>query len=218
MLNNAKKLVADTLTRQKIEEAVRKFAKNYCSQGAVYDIGGVSGYSYKRYFSDYKTINFDKREKPDLLARAEKLPFKKNTVKNILCLAMLEHVRDPEIVIKEMHRVMMHKAHALIWVPFYWREHNYPIDNYRFTGQGINALLERCGFNILESRSEPYSGFFFILSHNIRFLIKDPRKIKSYDPLLYIHSILYYLSKFDSVFKLEYPYVYTGVEVVVEKT
>lgn len=217
MISGMKRLVADTLTRKVMDNAVKNFASNYCKEGPTYDIGGVPRYSYNKYFADYKTVNLDKKEKPDILANAAKLPFKNNTVNNILCLAMLEHVRKPEIVIKEMYRVMKKKACALVWVPFYWREHNYPIDNYRYTHQGINALLERHGFKIIDSKSKPYNGFFFILSHNVRFLIKDPRKVSSYDPLLYIHSMLCYLSKLDKVFNLEYPYVYTGVEIVIEK-
>jgi len=217
MLSSMRKLAADTLTREKMEHAVENFSKNHYTGGIVYDIGGVPRYSYNKHFADYKTVNFDKKEKPDVLARAEKLPFKDNTVDNILCLAMLEHVRDPEAVIKEMHRVMKRKARALVWVPFYWREHNYPIDNCRYTHQGINALLERHGFKVIESKSKPYGGFFFVASHNVRFLMKDPRKVNSYNPLLYVHALLCYLSKLDKVFNMKYPYVYTGVETVIEK-
>lgn len=82
---------------------------------------------------------------------------------------------------------------------------------------GINALLERHGFKIIESSYKPYNGLFFILSHNMRFLIKTPHDMKLYNPLLYTHAMLCWLSKLDPIFKLEHPNLYTGVEVVVEK-
>ncbi|MGA2800251.1 MAG: class I SAM-dependent methyltransferase [Candidatus Micrarchaeaceae archaeon] len=214
MPNKIRTLASDTLTRERITEAVEGFARRHCKSGTVYDIGGVRGHPYGKFFSDYRTINIDRKERPDVLANAERLPFKDNAIENMMCIAMLEHVKDPEAIVREMHRVMKKRGRALVWVPFYWREHNYPIDICRFTRQGINALLERHGFRIIESESAPYSGFFFVLSHNVRFLMKDPHKARYYDPLLYLHAILCYMSRLDSVFKLEYPHVYTGVEVV----
>ena len=76
--------------------------------------------------------------------------------------------------------------------------------------QGINTLLERHGFKIIESNSERHGGFFFVASHHMRFLMRDPRKVNGYDSLLYVHAMLCYISKLDKIFKLEYPYIYRG--------
>ncbi len=217
MMRNLKRMAEDTLTREMIEEDVKEFSHKYCNGGTVYDIGGVQRYSYRKYFSEYKTINFDKAERPDILASAERMPFKDGSVDNFLCLAMLEHTREPEATIREMYRTMKKGGRALIWVPFYWREHNYPIDNCRYTSQGIISLLEKHGFRIIESSTDRYSGLFFILSHNVRFMMKDPHRIRTYDPLLCIHAALYKLGGLDSALNLRHPNLYTGVSVVAEK-
>lgn len=218
MFKNMKKLVSDALTREKIESSVKAFSEQYCDPSStVYDIGGVPRYSYKSHFRKYMTVNFDINEKPSVVADAEKLPFRDNSITNIISIALLEHTNKPIAIVTEMNRVMKPGSHALIWVPFYWREHKYPIDNYRYTENGITTLLRRGGFEISHSSIKPYNGFFFVMAHNVRFLIEDPHNIKAYNPLLYIHSLLGHAAKLDKIFKLEYPHSYTGVEVVAEK-
>lgn len=217
MLKGLRRLASDTLTRRRIDSAVARFSQGCRNGSTVYDLGGVERYGYRRHFSGYRTVNIDPRENPDVLADAAALPFGDCSVDGILCLALLEHVDDPDPVLEEMHRVMKPGARALVWVPFYWREHNYPIDSRRYTEQGVCALLKRRGFSIVESSSRPYSGLFFVLSHNARFLMRDPHSVRAYDPLLYAHAALCGLSRLDSVFKLEHPYVYTGVEAVIER-
>ena len=88
---------------------------------------------------------------------------------------------------------------------------------YIFTRQGIERMLGRHGFKIAESESDCYGGFFFVLSHALRFAIRDPHNCRSYNPLLYIHALLCLMSKVDDKFKLRYPNVYTGTEVIVTK-
>ena len=156
-------------------------------------------------------------ENPDILANGSAMPFGDCTVENFLCLALLEHAKEPGSILTEMHRTMKHGAKALIWVPFYRREHNYPIDNYRYTCGGINELCRQAGFNVLSCSSDAYGGLFFVLSHSIRFMICDPHKVSRYNPLLYLHAVFCKLSALDSIFKLKYPNLYTGVDVVVEK-
>lgn len=218
MLKGIRKLASDTLTRSKIEEGVRRFAGQYShDNGTVYDLGGARRYSYSKYFTHYKTVNLDKKEKPDVLADAANLPLVAGSVSNMLCIALLEHVNNPDAVLNEMHRALKPNGRAFIWVPFYWREHNYPIDNYRFSHSGIVTLLKKHNFAIIESSHDHYNGRFFIMSHDTRFLMKDPHISPIYDPLLYAHALLCGLARLDDVFKLKHPSLYTGVEVIVEK-
>jgi len=212
-----KKLVSDTLTREKIDQSVKRFAERYCRNRAVYDIGGVARYDYSKYFSKYYTINFDKNEKPDIVADAEELPLPSGTIRAALCVALLEHVNDPGKVLDQIHRVLANKGYLYLWVPFYWREHNYPIDNLRFTHQGIKSLLKKHNFAVISSDSNSYGGLFFVLSHGLRFMMKDPHRCSSYNPLLYIHALLSIMSRADNLFKLKYPNVYTGTAVIARK-
>lgn len=55
---------------------------------------------------------------------------------------------------------MKPQSKGFIWVPFYWREHNYPIDNCRYTTQGLSRLFERNNFKILDVDMKSYNGLF----------------------------------------------------------
>ena len=144
-------------------------------------------------------------------------PFKSGSIGNIICIALLEHVQNPDLAVKEIGRVMKPHSKGLIWVPFYWREHNYPIDNCRYTAQGLSRLFERYNFKVLNVDIKSYNGLFFVASHSVRFLSNNPHKSSKFNPLLYIHALLCSLSRLDDIFNLRYNNVYTGFNLIVEK-
>ncbi len=98
-MNGLKKLFSDTLTRYKIESAVKNFLIKYCDKNGVYDFGAVRRYSYARYFKKYKLVNIDKTENPDFLANIQALSFKNSSIGNIMCIALLEHVQNPDLAV-----------------------------------------------------------------------------------------------------------------------
>ncbi len=217
-LEGVKRLASDTLTREAIGRGVAGFAKRYgAGSGTVYDIGGSYRHPYKKHFRRYLTVNNDPAERPDIVGDAERLPLRSGSVGCVICVALLEHVERPEAVMSEMARVLRPGGHAYVWVPFYWREHNYPVDNRRYTARGIARELERHGLAVRSVASKPYSGLFFVMAHSVRFMMDDPHGCRGYDPLLYLHALFCGLTWFDRRFGLEYPHLYTGVEVVVEK-
>lgn len=217
MIKGMRKLASDTLTRQRILNGVRDFAETYSKSETTYDIGGSYRYPYAECFGSYKTVNYDKKEKPDIVANAERLPFRTNSIKSLISVALLEHVDNPDRIVKEMFRVLAPKGHAFIWVPFYWREHKYPIDNLRFTKHGISSIFMRHGFKVTKADSAPYNGLFFVISHSFRFMMKDPHRCSSLNPMLYVHALLCRLEALDRWFGLRYPNLYIGVDLVVEK-
>ena len=217
MLDKMKRSLRDTLTRDQIESGVRRFAESYCAAGdKVYDIGG-GRYNYSKYFKNYLTVNLDPSENPDIHGDAEKLPLRSNSLDAVLCIALLEHVNNPEKVLSEIYRTLKPGKSAYVWVPFYWREHRYPTDHQRYTTDGLSHILQKTGFTIKEITREPYSGFFFLAAHDIRFLVHDPHKSSALNPLLYLHALACVLSRVDKPLNLSHPTLYTGVEAVVQK-
>jgi SAM-dependent methyltransferase len=88
-------------------------------------------------------VNLDLFPAPgvDVLADAECLPFSAGTFARVECDAVLEHVRCPEQVLREITRVLTPGGYAHLVTPFCHPFHEYPKDYRRFTLDGLKLLL-----------------------------------------------------------------------------
>jgi SAM-dependent methyltransferase len=82
----------------------------------------------------------------DVVAHACHLPFRSSTFDSVLCSQVLEHVEQPETLIKEAYRVLKPGGRILLTAPMCWRHHEEPYDFFRFTRHGLRYLLESAGF------------------------------------------------------------------------
>lgn len=87
-------------------------------------------------------INLDLFAVPgvDVAADAEKLPFPDAIFQRVECDAVLEHVRDPAQVMREIVRVLAPGGYAHLVTPFCHPFHEYPKDYRRFTLDGLKEL------------------------------------------------------------------------------
>jgi SAM-dependent methyltransferase len=76
----------------------------------------------------------------DVVASAEKLPFRSNLFQRVECDAVLEHVEDPGGVMREIERVLAPGGFAHVVAPFCHPFHEYPRDFRRFTPDGLRQL------------------------------------------------------------------------------
>lgn len=79
----------------------------------------------------------------DVAADAGHLPFRSGLFQCIECDAVLEHVRDPQQVMRELSRVLAPGGHLHLVTPFCHPFHEYPRDYRRFTLDGLKQLA--CG-------------------------------------------------------------------------
>ena len=80
----------------------------------------------------------------------EKWPVEDKTVDCILLTQVMEHLGDPEEVIKEMKRVLKIGGIILVTAPFLHPAHGLPYDYTRYTQQGITNIFSN-GFKIIEN-------------------------------------------------------------------
>ena len=76
----------------------------------------------------------------DVAADAECLPFADSTFERVECDAVLEHVRRPEQLMREIRRVLAPGGYAHLVTPFCHPFHEYPKDFRRFTLDGLKEL------------------------------------------------------------------------------
>ena len=78
----------------------------------------------------------------DVVADAHDLPFASGLFQRVECDAVLEHVRCPSRVIREIERVLAPGGFAHVVTPFCHPFHEYPRDFYRFTLDGLKEIAE----------------------------------------------------------------------------
>jgi SAM-dependent methyltransferase len=135
-------------------EGAHEYMKN-----KVLDLGGGRKRGLFKRPDDAKWIVLDiSRElSPSIMADAQKLPVKSGTIDCVKCTELLEHVEYPEIVIKEIIRVLKGGGTLILSMPFNFGIHGDPYDFQRFTDYKLNRMLE----NDFEIRTIKKQGLYF---------------------------------------------------------
>lgn len=133
---------------------------------------------------NYLVLDKEDTYHPDIVGDVHKLPFEDNSVDGLLCLSVLEHVEDPFLAMREMHRVLKPGAGLFIYVPFlfYYHAHEgYYSDYWRFTGDGLRVLAKP--FTSCEVR--PTRGAIETLVHLVPKMNKLAHKFAFLDTLFH---------------------------------
>lgn len=108
-------------------------------------------------------LDLDLALNPNFVADAHCLPFRDDSVDEIYCSHLLEHLRNPILAVKEVMRVLKPKGHGVFIVPnihFPWtiyvmyrygtRRSPYEVHRWRTDQGALNAVLKRVGFIVSE--------------------------------------------------------------------
>jgi ubiquinone/menaquinone biosynthesis C-methylase UbiE len=131
------------------DEKIKEIAKG----SIVLDVGGCSRFQkslgkYEKYFSNcnYKTIDFDSKCNPDILADIHNIPLPDNYADSVICKSVLEHVKEPIKVTEEIYRVLKNGGKCFVYVPFIHVYHGN--DYWRFSEDTIKYIFRK--FNHIE--------------------------------------------------------------------
>jgi SAM-dependent methyltransferase len=96
---------------------------------------------------DPRLVNLDLSPTPavDVLADAAGLPFPGGIFHLVITQEMVEHVRDPFLVVREVARMLRKGGVLYIQAPFIIGYHPGPEDYWRFTRAGLVRLVEQAG-------------------------------------------------------------------------
>jgi SAM-dependent methyltransferase len=152
-------LIIHKITIANFRELFGRFFK-----GRLIDIG-CGTKPYKEVLKDYVTehIGVDHSDTShdtsniDIFSSAYSIPLEDNSFDSALCTCVLEHLEEPELALKECHRLLKPGGYAIYHTPFIWHLHEEPRDFYRYTIHGLKYLFDKAGFEIVEIR--PICGF-----------------------------------------------------------
>ena len=89
----------------------------------------------------------DQQQHVDVFADlAEPLPFTDRSFDTVLLSDVLEHIPNPEILLREIVRVLRPGGSIIIGVPFMYWLHEIPHDFNRYTRYQLERLLKNAGF------------------------------------------------------------------------
>lgn len=131
-------------------------------KGRIIDLGcGTAPYKVDmlRVADEYIGVDWENglhdQSNVDVFADLTKpLPFPEAYADTAVSFQVMEHLPEPELFLKECHRILKHGGAVFLTVPFMWHVHEAPYDYYRYTRYGLKYLLEKTGFmdvNIYEN-------------------------------------------------------------------
>ena len=87
---------------------------------------------------------------PDFYWNGKNIPFPDNSFETVLLTEVLEHCPEPEIVLREIFRILKKGGILFFTVPFIWNLHEVPYDEYRYTPFSLERHLNNSGFSKLD--------------------------------------------------------------------
>jgi SAM-dependent methyltransferase len=148
---------------------VAEFVATFPNEAVIVNVGaGTRHYGHN-------VLNIDVEPLPgvDLVGVAEKLPLGTASCDGAVLQAVLEHVRDADLTLRELHRVLKPGGSLLVEVPFMQGYHPSPGDYRRYTEQGLRAELADHEFEVDESGVAvgPASAMAWVTAEFLAFLV-----------------------------------------------
>lgn len=133
-------------------------------RGRTLDIGcGTKPYEKCFNASQYVGLEINSASKQSLFHTDVRydgyaIPFRDNVFDSVLAFQVLEHVFEPDIFFGEIRRVLKPDGILLLTVPFIWEEHEKPNDFARYSSFGLDYLLNKQRFHVLQTE-KTMAGF-----------------------------------------------------------
>ncbi|HMN24180.1 MAG TPA: class I SAM-dependent methyltransferase [Ignavibacteriaceae bacterium] len=144
------------IARKGLQQNLAELGKNIT--GKTLDVGcGTKPYQHLFKSDEYIGLEYDTgidndKKKADYYYDGKIFPFDDGEFDSVVTNQVLEHIFSPDEFLSEINRVLKTDGKLLLTVPFVWDEHEQPYDYARYSSFGLKSLLNKNGFEIIESR------------------------------------------------------------------
>lgn len=135
--------------------------------GRVLDIGGQKINKQGKFspllsrVESWEFLNIDAETDPDYHCSAESIPVGDGHFDIILLIEVLEHLERPEVVLKEISRVLKRDGKVIASMPFLTPLHGCPHDFQRWSPDKISMEFTKAGLRI--EKIEPMGGIASVI-------------------------------------------------------
>lgn len=170
-----------TFRREYLDQSL--FGQVSLMKGRVLDIGGKKEAKRGRFrpplqqVKSWEYLNLDASTKPDFLCSAESIPVDENSFDTVLLCEVLEHLENPENVLKEAFRVLKNEGSAIVTMPFLYPIHGDPNDFQRWTPSKLQQEFKQAGFSKFEI--QPMGGGVAVIYDLLVSMLKRSKKPRS---------------------------------------
>lgn len=194
----------DVLSDKTRVQWVKKQLQSLPEGGSILDVG-AGEQRYKRYCAHLKYVSQDFGQyKPgkvvaglhpkrwdtsavDIVSDIRSIPVKSNSFDNILCTEVLEHVSHPDLVIKELSRILKNRGRLILTAPFCAQTHFAPhFYHTGFSTYWYGKTFKR--YNLKIMKLSPNGNFF---DYMVQELLRLPLVIKRYSSFGWTSLSLY---------------------------
>jgi len=227
MINKIRKL-----SDWQISRMGKKFLEknSFYYKGVLVDLG-CGEKPYENFFLTYadKYIGIDwsntRHElKADIISNLnEKINLKDKYADTIVSLAVMEHLCEPQQFLDESYRILKPGGHFILQVPFQWWIHEGPYDYFRYTSYGLEYMLRKSGFEIINI--SPNGGFFTTIVLKINYFTIRMFKLPKYLWIAWLIILVPFWTigqviapLMDKLFDKDYNLETLGFSVVAKKT
>lgn len=149
-----------------IRRGLYKGIKGYAGslQGRLLDFG-CGRKPYRKLFQVQQYIGLDiaksghshEFSEIDVFYDGRKIPFPDAHFDSVFSSEVFEHVFNLDDILAEISRVTKPGGQMLFTVPFVWSEHEVPYDFGRYTSFGVNHLMQKHGFEVVQLTKTSHS-------------------------------------------------------------
>ncbi len=175
-----------SVIRSFIESTARKLAP-----GAVVLDAGAGGKPYQRFFEHvkYESTDFqDPWARHTYTCDLISIPRPNAHYDAILCTEVLEHIEEPDKMLREFRRVLKPGGKLYLTVPLLARLHGSPHHFNNYALHGLESIFSRTGFEVVSIRAQ--NGVFKYLGNLLRSLPTELLGQYTDKPLLFVFLAL----------------------------